>query len=116
MSSSSILSANKAVTLKNVDLEERKALLTSGSDEPDDHSLDDVEDKPGWSSRKIALTAMALIMLLITGIFARMVLYGFPGRRRQAASSSILRSNGTHEFKPTVLIVSIDGLRYVPLC
>lgn len=107
--------ANRAVTHKDVDSEERKALLSSGSHEPDDHNSDNIQDKHGWSSRKIALTALALIMLLITGVFVRTVLFGFPGPRRQSASSPILRSNGTHEFKPTVLIVSIDGLRCVLL-
>lgn len=108
MASSSILSANKAVTPKDFDPEERKALLASSIDELDIKGLNDLEDKHGWSSRKMALTTLALVVLLVTGVFARTV---FPGRRQQPPSSSILRSNGTHEFKPTVLIVSIDGLR-----
>ena len=90
--------------------EERKALLPSGSG--DDNSEDILEDKDGWSSRKITLTALALIVLLIMGAFTLMVPLG---RKGQPAASSILRSNGTHEFKPTVLIVSIDGLRCVLL-
>jgi hypothetical protein len=101
-------SANKAVTLKDFDLEERKALLASGTAEPDNHNLEDIQDKHGWSSTKIALTA---ITLLIIGAFTFMVLCGSPGQKRRPTTSSILRSNGTHEFKPTVLIVSIDGLR-----
>ena len=109
--------ANKAAALKDSDLEERKALLASGSGEPDDHNLEDIlQHKHGWSSTKIALTALVLIMLLIMSAFALMVLCGSPGQKRQPAASSILRSNGTHEFKPTVLIVSIDGLRCVLLC
>ena len=115
MPSSSMVSANK-LALGDYDPEERKALLPSGSGERD--NSEDIEDKleDGWSSRKITLTALVLIILLITGAFTLMVLCGSPGRKRQPAASSILRSNGTHEFKPTVLIVSIDGLRCVPLC
>ena len=112
MPSSSMVSANK-LALKDYDPEERKALLPSGSGEPD--NSEDIEDKDGWSSRKIILTALVLIILLITGAFTLMRLCGSPGRKRQHAASSTLRSNGTHEFKPTVLIVSIDGLRCVLL-
>ena len=104
-----MVSANKAV-FRDLDLEERKALLASGGGE---HDEDDIEDKQhGWSSGNIALIALVLVVLLITGAFTFMALCGSPGQKQQAASS-ILRSNGTHEFKPTVLIVSIDGLRCV---
>ena len=118
MPSQLIISANKATNIKGFDPQERKALLSSGSDEPDDYSLEDIEDKHGWSSRSIAITALALIMLLIMGVSARTMFFGSPARKQQLASSSssTLRSNGTHEFKPTVLIVSIDGLRCVLLC
>ena len=112
MSSSSMASASK-FPLEDHDPEERKALLPSGSA---DSEPDNIEDKDGWSTRRISLTALVLIILLITGAFtALLVLGGYPGRKGQPAASSILRSNGTHEFKPTVLIVSIDGLRSVPL-
>ena len=106
-----MISANGAVTLRDFDLEERKALLASGSDEPN-LPVDDTEHKHGWSGRRIALTALA-IMLLMHCVCYRT---GSPGQKQQPASSSILRSNGTHEFKPTVLVVSIDGLRYVLSC
>lgn len=109
-------SENKAVPHKDFDPEERKALLASGNDEPDDYIPDDIEVKHGWSNRNITLTGLALILLLIMGVFTHTVLFGHPGRRRQPALSCILRSNGTHEFKPTVLIVSIDGLRFVLFC
>jgi len=105
-----MVSANK-FALDDHDPEERKALLPSGSGELD--NSEDIEDKDGWSSRKISLVALALIILLTTGAFTFMTLCGSPGRKRQLAASSNLRSNGTHEFKPTVLIVSIDGLRCV---
>lgn len=114
MPSSSMVSGNR-IALEDYDPEERKALLPSGSGEPDNLNSEDIEDKDGWSSRRITLTALVLIVLLITGAFTILVLGGSPGRKRQPAASSILRSNGTHEFKPTVLIVSIDGLRCVLL-
>ena len=111
-----MVSANGAVTLRDFDLEERKALLASDRGEPDDHNSEDIEGKHEWSNTKIALTALVLIILLIMGAFTLMVLCGSPGQKRHPTASSILRSNGTHEFKPTVLIVSIDGLRCVLLC
>jgi hypothetical protein len=112
MPSSSMVSANKfAPEDSDYDPEERKALLPSGSPSPEP---DNIEDKDGWSTRRISLTALVLIILLITGAFTLLLLGGSPGRKRQPAAS-ILRSNGTHEFKPTVLIVSIDGLRCVLL-
>ena len=114
MPSSSMVSANK-IALEDYDPEERKALLPSGSEPNISEDIEDKEDKDGWSSRRITLSALVLIILLITGTFTLLVLGGFSGRERQFAVSSIFRSNGTHEFKPTVLIVSIDGLRYVLL-
>jgi hypothetical protein len=103
-----MVSANK-FALEDYDTEERKALLPSGSGEPG--NAEEIEDKDGWSSGRITLTALVLIILLITGAFTLLVLGGFPGRKGQPTAFSTLRSNGTHEFKPTVLIVSIDGLR-----
>ena len=109
-----MVSGNK-IALEDYDPEERKALLPSGSGEPDNLNSEDIEDKDGWSSRRITLAALVLIILLITGAFTVLVLGGTPCRKRLPAVSSILRSNGTHDFKPTVLIVSIDGLRCVLL-
>ncbi|KAJ7451621.1 Phosphodiest-domain-containing protein [Mycena latifolia] len=99
------------------DQEERKGLL-SGSDGPSDNwkaelSADADSQQHGWSKNKIICTAVGLIALLITGAFARTLLLSPP----QATHPNLLfhgegvRSNGTHDFKRTVLIVSIDGLR-----
>jgi hypothetical protein len=107
-----MVSANK-FALEDYDTEERKALLPSGSGEPG--NAEEIEDKDGWSSGRITLTALVLIILLITGAFTVLVLGGTLCRKRLPAVSSILRSNGTHDFKPTVLMVSIDGLRCVLL-
>ncbi|KAJ7130881.1 alkaline-phosphatase-like protein [Mycena filopes] len=108
------------------DTEERKGLL-SGSDELDGPSGDwkpetdslDREDERGWSRKKIVCTGVTLIVLLITGAFARTVFLGPPARTAATTEphpnllfhGDGVRSNGTHDFKRTVLIVSIDGLR-----
>ncbi|KDR82590.1 hypothetical protein GALMADRAFT_1347468 [Galerina marginata CBS 339.88] len=111
-------SKKTALPPQDIEAEERKGLLHT-VDEEDHPSVE--EDSEGdtskdqtWSRRKIATTAIAVIGLLITGTLTRTVLFGGnPGRRAQqsAFSGAALRSNGTEEFKRTVLIVSIDGLR-----
>ncbi|KAJ6452538.1 alkaline-phosphatase-like protein [Mycena vitilis] len=100
--------------------EERKGLL-SGSDEFEGPSDSDnwkaeaeLEDTDrGWSRRKIVGSAVGLIALLITGAFTRSLFVSpstatHPNLMFHGAG---VRSNGTHDFKRTVLIVSIDGLR-----
>lgn len=86
--------------------EEEEGLLSGISDGPE-HS-----EKQQWSRRKIILVAVLFIMLLISGAFVRTLLRG-----PVVHSNSIwhtggdTQTNGTHEFKRTVLIISIDGLR-----
>jgi len=99
--------------------EERKGLL-SRDDDPYDHDSseeDDIQQQPrSWSRTRIASVAIALIGLLVAGTFARTVLFAKSSRppaHHNSYSETALRSNGTHEFKRTVLIVSIDGLRYL---
>jgi hypothetical protein len=103
---------------KAVEAEERKGLLSWG-DNPYDHDSfeeDDIQQQPrAWSRTRIAGVAIALIGLLITGTFTRTVLFAksnSPPASHNSYSETALHSNGTHEFKRTVLIVSIDGLRY----
>ena len=112
-------SSNKAVpgpkvTLSNdIELDERHGLL--------DHSVEDMEDdyrrntkSESWPTKNILITALAFIALLILGIFTRTMLCVMPdrwGHSKSTQSGSGLFSNGTHDFKQTVLIVSIDGLR-----
>jgi hypothetical protein len=97
--------------------EEREGLLSSG-DYPDSSyppTKCGSSDPPptSWSRKKLVATAISLILLLICGAFARSVLF----RSQPRAQTSLhfegksLRSNGTHDFKRTALIVSIDGLR-----
>lgn len=83
--------------------EERKGLLsglaTSEYDEP--------WFKKSWSPRSIGLAASTLIFLLLGALFGPALVR--PGHYSRPLSS--LQTNGTHVFKKTVLIVSIDGLR-----
>lgn len=90
--------------------EERKGLLSNDFDN-DLESESGVRAASGWSRRTIIWTAIIFIILLVSGVFARRLLVGPPPNARPSFSGSALRSNGTHEFKRTVLIVSIDGLR-----
>ncbi|KAJ3731207.1 Phosphodiest-domain-containing protein [Lentinula guzmanii] len=98
--------------------EEREGLLTA-SDEYD--SFDDPfgkdlkaepDDEAGWSRSKIVNTATGFILLLIFGAFARVLLRS-PRQTHPNLSfnGDYIRSNGTHDFRRTALIVSIDGLR-----
>ncbi|KAF8964435.1 Phosphodiest-domain-containing protein [Flammula alnicola] len=112
MASGSSTSKHSALP-RDLEDEERKGLLHVDDDDPENHIIgkeDDVQPQ-SWSRRKITTTAIVLIGLLVTGTFARTVL--FSGRRAKQASfsSQSLSSNGTQEFKRTVVIVSIDGLR-----
>lgn len=92
------------------DTEERKGLLS-----------DDYSEKPepntqpnAWSTRKIVVAATTLIGLLITGAVARTLLIPPPPSHPNLFfHGGALRSNGTHNFRRTVLMVSIDGLRCV---
>jgi len=109
-------SPNKAppdhkVTLSNdVELEERRGLLYSYTEEiEDDHKLNTKSE--AWPTKNILITALAFIVLLILGTFTRTMLCPMPGRWGHSKSTEPLFSNGTHDFKQTVLIVSIDGLR-----
>ncbi|KAF5360944.1 hypothetical protein D9756_004874 [Leucocoprinus leucothites] len=91
-----------------LDTEERKGLLSDDYNEkpePDTHPN-------AWSTRKIVVTAMSLVGLLITGAVARTLLIPPPPPHPNLLfHGGALRSNGTHDFRRTVLMVSIDGLR-----
>jgi hypothetical protein len=105
----------------NIDQEERKGLLSGSEDGPSDsgnwkaETELDSESERGWSRNKIICIAVGLIALLITGVFARSLFVGPPPSTHPNLlfHGDGVRSNGTHDFKRTVLIVSIDGLRYV---
>jgi hypothetical protein len=69
--------------------------------------------QPGWSNRRVTGVAIVLLLLILCGFFANAVLYPSPppSNAHLHFNGDTLRSNGTHDFKRTVLIVSIDGLR-----
>lgn len=75
-------------------------------------------DNRTWSSKRIVGTATFFIALLISGAFTRTLLCGTPAAHTLSGwyKEGYFLSNGTHEFKRTVLIVSIDGLRSVLQC
>jgi len=101
-----------STTGKVLDPEERKGLLSTTDDYYDDVPEDNSDAKP-WKRQRIVFTAFIFIALLITGVIARALLRTTRLSPPHPFSGTVLRSNGTHEFKRTVLIVSIDGLRLV---
>lgn len=106
-------------SFKNREHEERKGLLSGrASFDIDTERIKveiEAEDVDGWSPRSILVTAVCFILLLICGTFARALMISFSNGMHPNLlfNGDGLRSNGTHDFKRTVLIVSIDGLRYV---
>lgn len=104
---------HKVSLSNNAEVEERRGLLYSPHEDIDN------DDKPTaeWPAKRIWTTALALIALLILGTSARTIV--MPNRWSHSNASHAMRpgcetlsSNGTHNFKQTVVIVSIDGLRY----
>jgi hypothetical protein len=88
--------------------EERKGLL-SGKESLQLESVD-WPHQP-WPRSKIVGIAAAFILILIGGAFTRVLLLNPQAPLRKSVKSDTLASNGTHDFKKTVLMVSIDGLR-----
>ncbi|KAF9533064.1 alkaline-phosphatase-like protein [Crepidotus variabilis] len=109
------LSKGPTSSLPNdVEQEERRGLLNDSS--PDnqlnsDHFYGPEEKHGRRRTKRVAAIAAGLIALLVTGTFARTFLWAKPDPRIQSFSAGQLFNNGTHEFKRTVVIVSIDGLR-----
>ena len=97
------------------DEEEKKGLLASSlAEQDDDLEFSTPKDRSQHvekvvSRRKLTCIAASFIALLVTGTLARTALFGGPNQRQAVYYD--LQSNGTHQFKPTVLLVSIDGLR-----
>jgi len=100
--------------------EEYEGLLHNDDEHFDKEERYDGDDneRGGWPRAKIVKVASALIVLLVLGAFARHILRGPPPKAHPNLSfnGDLVRSNGTHDFKRTVLIVSIDGLRCVAFC
>ena len=94
--------------------EERKGLLWEEGE--DNHVTEDEIIPPSSrkSQRRRCCIASSLIGLILTAVVAPALYYWVkPSRPVADFDSQKLRSNGTHYFKKTSLIVSIDGLRCV---
>lgn len=91
--------------------EERRGLLSDG---PKD-TIDDLDSpRPLWSRKTTIGCAVTFIVLILGYLFGRPLMYLFrPSHPKPDFNHRLLRSNGTHDFRKTALIVSIDGLRYV---
>lgn len=115
---------NPKITMKNsgnseipLDDEERKGLL-SNSDREDvlpqyeDHDFTQPEHRSNAQKKGIIAAAAGIITLLLCAAvvrpLSRTLCTYYPS---SGTSDSELLSNGTHDFKRTVLMVSIDGLR-----
>jgi hypothetical protein len=66
---------------------------------------------PLWLPRRYIAMFLAfmgmMVVLLVSALFIDPI-----WRRRQ----SVFMSNGTHDFRKTVVVISFDGFRYVPCC
>lgn len=99
--------------------EERQGLLSGRTDTPTRESGGFPREPPGkgsWSWKRMAIIISTMTVLLVaaySGAMYYMRLKSLERIREKHFDGQMLRSNGTHEFKRTVLIVSIDGLRYV---
>ena len=103
--------------------EERKSLLSNfdvedhGNGEPPRYEDEEYVEPRGRTplrKRNIAWIAGGFIALILGASFIVPVSRGWcprMGGAVQLSDPSRLLSNGTHDFKRTVLIVSIDGLR-----
>ncbi|EMD40100.1 hypothetical protein CERSUDRAFT_122188 [Gelatoporia subvermispora B] len=94
--------------------EERKALLAHHDEE---HLLHEELVQPSspskWHRTAIKGAGVAFVVLLVGAIFSRPLMrtLGLTPRPSLDFDECGLRNNGTHDFKKTTLIVSIDGLR-----
>ena len=101
--------------------EERKGLLSNFDVEDGDSSepprYEDEYTEPRGRAplrkRRIVWIASGLITLILGASFLAPIsrMWCGMGATSRPADPSKLLSNGTHEFKRTVVIVSIDGLR-----
>lgn len=99
--------------------EERQGLLSGRTDTPTRESGgfpgEKSNDAP-WSWMKMLAVGAAIVSLLVVSYSGAMYYMRYKSVERAKSmhfDGQMVRSNGTHDFKRTVLIVSIDGLRYV---
>jgi Type I phosphodiesterase / nucleotide pyrophosphatase len=104
-------------SVKNKNDEEREGLLSGVQDPereldlPEHHGLGLSWSHRPWSGSRLAALAAACIFFLIGVVFARTFLLIDPTDHFASKNVQDVTSNGTHDFRKTVLIVSIDGLR-----
>ncbi|KAI0076312.1 Phosphodiest-domain-containing protein [Panus rudis PR-1116 ss-1] len=98
---------NDGIPVGNPSDEERRGLLSG----EDNEGIEIPE--PRWKSKKTLSGIAAVLILLILGAVFGPPLYSAlkPRPPHEDFDPRRLRSNGTHYFKKTSLIVSIDGLR-----
>jgi len=90
--------------------EERKGLLSSSRDDYEDDDTPEVQ--PRARRKGLYFSAIGLIVLMLGAVFGPPLVRTMRAPRPVADfDNQRLRSNGTHLFKKTALIVSIDGLR-----
>lgn len=86
--------------------EEREGLLSGKENSNEAHDTTGEHDIPRG---RVYLIAAVLVVLMLGAVFAPPLLKS--SRPQADFDSQKLRSNGTHTFRKTSLIVSIDGLR-----
>ncbi|KAH9948891.1 Phosphodiest-domain-containing protein [Amylocystis lapponica] len=92
--------------------EERKGLLSGAVDDFDDTDVQHPQQI--YLTRKTtAICSIVSIVLILGVLFGRPLvgMFSAPPPPPLALDRDAVQSNGTHEFKRTALIVSIDGLR-----
>ncbi|KAF8512855.1 Phosphodiest-domain-containing protein [Hysterangium stoloniferum] len=98
--------------------EEREGLL-SGATSSKEVLVEDEHLVKGWSRKALVITAISFIGVLLIasllpsylGLISSATLYSAAQNDHIDLQSGAFKSNGTHDFKSTVLVVSIDGLR-----
>ncbi len=101
--------------------EERKALIAPDErkfDEDKPYRPTDEEDAaelevPPRSRRRLTWIVLLFSLLLISAAIPVRRLLSSSESAPNSPATQLLYSNGTHEFRKSALIVSIDGLRYV---
>lgn len=94
--------------------EERKGLLWDEGEDRFDADQESIPQLPESSRRRRCCISTSLIVLILAAVLTPSLYFGLrPTRPVADFDNQKLRSNGTHFFKKTALIVSIDGLRYV---
>lgn len=92
--------------------EERKGLLWEEGEDTYPHEDETIPPPSRSSQRRRCCIASSLIALILAAVVTPALYYwSRPSRPVADFDNQKLRSNGTHYFKKTSLIVSIDGLR-----